>query len=149
MTALYIAALFASVLLHEIGHALVARQFGIRTVEIVVLPIGGLSRPERQPKAKKSCGLHYQALVNVAIAIILLAWVSLHSGVLILDGFAQPSNADLLQRIALGNCLFGLFNLLPAYPMDGGHVSAGVSLSTGGTEEARADTSGAGGSLAF
>src|SRR5579862_6248356 len=53
MTALYIAALFASVLLHEIGHALVARHFGIRTLEIVMYPIGGVSRPEWQPGPKE------------------------------------------------------------------------------------------------
>ena len=50
-TAVYIVALFASVLLHELGHTLVAKRYGIRTLEIVMYPIGGVSRPERQPKA--------------------------------------------------------------------------------------------------
>ena len=52
-TAIYVVALFGSVLLHEIGHTLVARHFGIRTLEIVMYPIGGVSRPERQPPARQ------------------------------------------------------------------------------------------------
>jgi Zn-dependent protease/CBS domain-containing protein len=150
MTALYIAALFASVLLHEIGHALVARRFGIRTVEIVMYPIGGLSRPERQPKAKEELWIALSGpLVNLAIAIALLGWVSLHSGVLILDELRQPSDANLLQRIALGNLLLGVFNLLPAYPMDGGRVLRAFLALHRSYEEATRIASGAGQSLAF
>src|SRR5258706_4289912 len=51
-TVIYVLALFGSVLLHELGHALVARRFGIRTVEIVMFSIGGGSRPERQAKGR-------------------------------------------------------------------------------------------------
>src|SRR5579864_1940061 len=51
-TALYLVALFASVLLHELGHTLVAKRYGIRTIEIVMFPIGGVSRPERAPRAR-------------------------------------------------------------------------------------------------
>ncbi len=122
-TAVYILALFASVLLHELGHALVSRHFGIRTIEIVMFPIGGVSRPERQPKAYEELWIALTGpLVNLGLAAALLVWVSLHSGILILNELRQPSDANLLQRIAYGNLLLGLFNLLPAYPMDGGRV---------------------------
>src|SRR6476660_7443274 len=52
-TAIYVLALFGSVLLHELGHALVASRFGIRTVEIVMFPIGGVSRPARPPNVRE------------------------------------------------------------------------------------------------
>ena len=73
-TALYILALFASVLLHEIGHALVARWYGIRTREIVMYPIGGVSRLESQPKGRQELLISTAGpLVNLLIAVILLA----------------------------------------------------------------------------
>src|SRR5271157_2669714 len=73
MTALYILALFGSVLLHELGHALVARRFGIRTIEIVMFPIGGVSRPEREPKAREELWIALTGpLVNLFLAGALL-----------------------------------------------------------------------------
>src|SRR5581483_12443605 len=112
-----------SVLLHEIGHALVARHFGIRTVEIVMYPIGGVSRPEREPKPKEELWVALVGpMINLAIGVALLAWVSVHARVLIWEELRRPSDANLLQRIGIGNLLLGLFNLLPAYPMDGGRV---------------------------
>jgi Zn-dependent protease/CBS domain-containing protein len=149
-TAVYIVALFASVLLHELGHALVARHFGIRTVEIVMFPIGGVSRPERQPKPGEELWVALSGpLVNLGLAAVLLAWVSLHSGILILDELRRPSDANLLQRIGVGNLLLGLFNLLPAYPMDGGRVLRGFLALHRSYEEATRIASGAGQALAI
>ncbi len=119
-TAVYIVALFASVLLHEIGHALVARAYGLRTREIVMYPIGGVSRLESQPKARQEPLIALAGpAVNLIIGIVLLA--SQHD-FLPLETLSVPTDANLLERIGVGNLLLGLFNLLPAYPMDGGRI---------------------------
>src|SRR6185295_7360518 len=74
-TAIYILALFGSVLLHELGHALVARSFGIRTVEIVMFPIGGVSRPDRPPKAREELWIALAGpSVNLLIAGAIALW---------------------------------------------------------------------------
>src|SRR6266542_2109079 len=120
-TAIYILALFGSVLLHELGHALVARYYGIRTVEIIMFPIGGVSRPDRPPKAREELwiGLAGPA-VNFLIAIALWAWQG--GRLAALSELLEPTDANLAQRIGVGNLMLALFNLLPAYPMDGGRV---------------------------
>jgi Zn-dependent protease len=149
-TALYIGALFASVLLHELGHAAVARRFGIRTIEIVMFPIGGVSRPERTPRPNEELWVALAGpVVNLGLAAALLGWVSLHSGILILQELRQPSDANLLQRIAYGNLMLGLFNLLPAYPMDGGRVLRAFLALRRPYEEATRIASSAGQMLAF
>jgi Zn-dependent protease len=80
-TAIYILALFASVLLHEVGHTLVARHYGIHTIEIVMFPIGGVSRPERQPKPGEELWISLAGpTVNLLIALILLGWMALQHG---------------------------------------------------------------------
>src|SRR5882762_2431223 len=122
-TAIYILALFGSVLLHELGHALVARYFGIRTVEIVMFPIGGVSRPDRPPKAREELWIALAGpVVNLLIAgsIAFGAWQG--NRLLPLAELLQPTDANLAQRIGAGNLILALFNLLPAYPMDGGRV---------------------------
>jgi Zn-dependent protease/CBS domain-containing protein len=123
-TAVYILALFASVLLHEIGHVLVARGYGVRTSEIVMYPIGGVSRLESQPKARQELLISTAGpLVNLLIAIILFAT---QRNFLPLETLRIPTDANLIERIAIGNLVLGLFNLLPAYPMDGGRILRSV-----------------------
>ena len=76
-TVIYVVALFGSVLLHELGHTLVARRYGIGTVEIVMYPIGGVSRPERPPKVREELWIALAGpLVNLFIAVALLGWVA-------------------------------------------------------------------------
>ena len=150
MTALYIVGLFASVLLHEIGHSLVARYFGIRTIEIVMFPIGGVSRPERQPRPWEELWVALTGpLVNLGLAAALFGVAWMRTGVLIPANLGQPTDTNLLHRIALGNLMLGLFNLLPAYPMDGGRVLRGFLALHRSYEEATRVASGAGQGLAI
>ncbi|HKE24567.1 MAG TPA: site-2 protease family protein [Bryobacteraceae bacterium] len=123
MTALYILGLFASVLLHELGHTLAARHYGIRTTEIVMYPIGGVSRPERPPVAREELPIALAGpLVNLLIACVLAGLVASQQGFVALERLMEPTDANLAERLALGNLMLFLFNLLPAYPMDGGRI---------------------------
>ncbi len=120
----YIAILFLSVLLHEIGHAVVSTRFGIRTLEIVMFPIGGISRLERQPKPREELWIALAGpMVNLGIAFALFAYIGSARGI---GAILQPADANLTERVAYGNLVLALFNLLPAYPMDGGRVLRSV-----------------------
>jgi Zn-dependent protease/CBS domain-containing protein len=119
----FIVALFACVVLHEMGHALAGRKFGIRTRDITLLPIGGVARLERMPEdSKKELWVALAGpAVNVAIAALLYAWLTLthqwepFSRLGIVAG-AFP------ERLLMTNIWLVLFNLVPAFPMDGGRV---------------------------
>jgi Zn-dependent protease/CBS domain-containing protein len=119
----FMLALFGSVLLHEFGHALTARKFGIGTRDITLLPIGGIARIERMPE-KPSQELAVALAgpaVNLVIGIVLF-------GFLLGTGTWTPLNelalteGSLVERVMLANISLLFFNLLPAFPMDGGRA---------------------------
>ncbi|MCC3244175.1 site-2 protease family protein [Methylocystis sp. WRRC1] len=126
---LLISAIFACVVLHEFGHILTARQFGIVSPEVTLLPIGGVADMNKMPEKPYQELLIAVAgpMVNVAIAIVLLAL----SGAFNFGDAAQISDPSIsmVERLAATNIFLAIFNLIPAFPMDGGRVlRAGLAM---------------------
>lgn len=119
---LFLVLLFLCVLLHEFGHVFAARRYGVQTPDITLLPIGGVARLERipeEPSQELVVALAGPA-VNVVIAAVLYV---------VLGGFVpaeamevQNAGMGVLQRLLVANVFLVLFNLIPAFPMDGGRV---------------------------
>jgi len=121
---LMVLALFGCVLLHEFGHALTARRFGVRTRDITLLPIGGLARLERIPTEPLKEFLIAVAgpAVNIAIAGLLYP-LGLAVGWGEVSGLMPTSlGRGFIGQLLLVNLFLALFNFLPAFPMDGGRV---------------------------
>lgn len=122
---LFLIGVFGCVLLHELGHSLVARKYGIPVSEIVLYPIGGVARMEKIPKPHEELWIALAGpAVNLVIAIAILigliatgsmgtlgSWTSMRVG----DGFW-------IQELMIANLMLAFFNLIPAFPMDGGRI---------------------------
>ena len=122
--ALHLVLLFACVVLHELGHALTAQRYGIRTREIVLLPIGGVARLERMPE--KPAQELVVAIAGPAVNVVLATdrsarrcsrWARRRSTIL-----ERAAGDGTLEFLLLANLTMLLFNLVPAFPMDGGRV---------------------------
>src|SRR3989442_13556779 len=119
----FLVLLFACVVAHEFGHIFTARAFGVSTPDVTLLPIGGVARLERIPEEPYEEFLVAIAgpLVNVAIAaaLIVLAGARLSTA----DLYAMESaHVSLVDRLAAVNLFLAVFNMIPAFPMDGGRV---------------------------
>lgn len=137
---LFVLALFVCVILHEFGHALTARQYGVGTHDITISPIGGIARLDRMPEKPFQEFMVAVAgpLVNVAIAVVLSGFYVVKSGVgqeeiqnlvygvIVRDSNFFPETTSPFDFFMLGmialNGILAVFNMLPAFPMDGGRV---------------------------
>ncbi|MDI3469632.1 MAG: hypothetical protein OJF62_001695 [Pseudolabrys sp.] len=148
-TVLFIVLLFLCVLLHEFGHIFTARAFGVTTPYVTLLPIGGVAQLEHIPEKPSEEFLVAIAgpIVNVVIAgMLMLAGAHIDSGASADVGNAQVSMID---RLAAVNLFIALFNLIPAFPMDGGRVLRAALASRMGYVRATETAAAIGQAVAF
>jgi stage IV sporulation protein FB len=124
---IFVLALFACVVLHEFGHALAARRYGIRTPDITLLPIGGMARLERMPADPREEIIVALAgpAVNLCIWLVLIFVIGVSADMLAVADLQEPAQS-FWSRLAAVNLFLALFNLIPAFPMDGGRVLRAV-----------------------
>ena len=131
----FVLLLFLCVLLHELGHSLVAQLFGVKVVDITLLPIGGLARMTKMPDrpyqefVMAAAGPATNIALAVALSLVAVAWLgpgkilSLALSSELLDSFLSDNGGQtLLALLILNNIFLAVFNLIPAFPLDGGRM---------------------------
>ena len=130
---LFVLALFFCVVLHEFGHALSAKYYGVRTRDITILPIGGVARLDNLPEKpfQEFVVAIAGPAVNVVIYILLALFLHFRYAVDFRVGELLSSNSDeiitnpyvgFLATLLQANLMLVVFNMVPAFPMDGGRV---------------------------
>lgn len=124
--AIFLAGAVISLLLHELGHAAMAAHFGYRTVEVVMFPIGGLSRMERPLKPAAEAWVSAAGpIINLILAGGIFGYMMLmhqQPANVSLKDMLNPSESAAAALLLYANVMFAVFNLLPAFPMDGGRL---------------------------
>ena len=118
----FVIGLFACVVLHELGHSLVARRYHIPVADITLYPIGGIARIEKQPTPAQELRI---AIAGPAVNLVLFAAIAAITkaiGPFGLEPGVFLHHPDWLRRLAAVNLSLALFNMIPAFPMDGGRV---------------------------
>jgi stage IV sporulation protein FB len=120
---IFLVLLFVCVLAHEFGHIFTARAFGVQTPDVTLLPIGGVARLERIPEKPSEEFLIAIAgpMVNVVIAFALVAFVGANLDTRDLHA-VESTSRSMIDRLAVVNLFLAVFNMIPAFPMDGGRV---------------------------
>ena len=133
----FILLVFLCVTLHEFGHIAMARRFGVRTPQVILSPIGGIASMERMPEKPRQELLVALAgpLVNVVIAVLLVVLFGIGVSSLTAVDFEA---ASLAERLLIVNVMLVLFNMIPAFPMDGGRVLRAVLAMNMGAPRATA-----------
>jgi stage IV sporulation protein FB len=119
----FVVSFFLCVLLHEFGHILMARRFGVRTPDVILLPIGGVARLERIPEEPRQELLIALAGPAVTLGIILVLFLAaLVTGQPVALGDPLAAQVPFVVRLMVVNAMVLIFNLFPAFPLDGGRV---------------------------
>lgn len=119
---LFIVAIFACVILHEFGHILTARRFGVTAPEVTLLPIGGVASIDKMPDQPRQELLI--ALAGPAVNVVIATLLFLIAGAVdpITLAHVDDPHVSLVERLAMTNVFLAVFNMIPAFPMDGGRV---------------------------
>lgn len=143
----YIVLLFLCVLLHEFGHVYAARRYGVQTPDITLLPIGGVARLERIPEDPRQELVI--ALAGPAVNVVIAALLFLALGAAAPSAEVENPGVSLFERLLWVNLFLVGFNLIPAFPMDGGRVLRAILAARLGYARGTQIASGVGQAVAF